>query len=445
MRVISVIHLLATSTALLAAVCGCRKNAGTDNAATSADEHALGAVDRVVAGPPTRKTLVLTTTQPARIEAFEVTPLVAKLAGYVAEVRVDIGDAVKKDQALVILRIPELENEVAQKHAYLMQGEAEVKQAAANVDAVRAAADTAAAAVAEAEAGVAGAKAVDERWTAELNRIEQLAAGGSVTHKLVDETASQVAAAKAASEQATAAVASAKAAAREATALVAKAEADREAAEARLGVARADLDRAKTMLQYATLVAPFDGVVTHRAVDNGHFVQPAAGATARPLLTVARTDKVRVSLEVPELEAGHVDVGDPVTLTVQALAGKPIQATITRTSWSLDPTNRTLRAETDLPNDLARLRPGLYATAAIELARRENVLSLPVTAIVRVDEQSLVNEVKDGKVVRRPVKLGLRSGSDVEVLEGLDEQAIIVQIRGKSLIEGQPVASIQPK
>jgi RND family efflux transporter MFP subunit len=439
MRFLAPLLILATLLAVLTAASGCSHESGANAA-----DAPTPAIDRVVAGPPVRKTLVLTTTRPARIEAFELTPLFAKLAGYVGEVRVDIGDTVKKGQPLVLLRMPELEIEVAQKQALVKQGEAEVKQAEAVAAAARAAAETAAAQVGKSRAGVSGAEADAQRWSAEHNRIKQLASSGSVTQKLVDETASQLAAAQAAREQAIAVVTSAEASAREATALIAKAEADHDAAEARLGVARADLAGAKTMLSYATLAAPFDGVVTQRSVDTGHFVQPSSGAS-RPLLTVARTDKFRVWFDVPELEAGQVDLGDPVALNVQALAGEPIAATVARTSWSLDPANRSLRAEADLLNKDPRLRPGLYGTATIELARRENALTLPNTAIIRDGRRAFVNEVRTGKISRRPFKLGLRSGGDVEVLEGVDETAIVVHIRGESLSEGQSVEVIRPQ
>jgi RND family efflux transporter MFP subunit len=163
------------------------------------------------------------------------------------------------------------------------------------------------------------------------------------------------------------------------------------------------------------------------------------------LLTVVRTDKVRVSLEVPELEAGQIDVGDPVTLNIQALASEPVTGAVTRTSWSIDPANRSLRVEIDLPNDKARLRPGLYATATIELARRENALTVPATAIIRVEQEAYVNEVQNGKVSRRSVKLGLRSGSEVEVLEGVGEETPIVLVRSDSVVEGQMVEVIKPQ
>jgi HlyD family secretion protein len=237
MPLFRIILSLAGPLALMAATVGCSRQSGA-SAASNAD-HAKTSVDRVVAGPPARKTLVLHTTQPARIEAFEHAPLFAKLAGYVGEVLVDIGDEVIKGEPLVRLHIPELKNEVAQKQALVKQAEAEVQQADATAAAASAAAETAAAQIAERQASVAGAEAESTRWLAELNRIKQLASSGSVTPKLVDETTSQLASARAAADQAAAAVTSAQAAAREAQALVAKAEADHAAAMARLGVARA--------------------------------------------------------------------------------------------------------------------------------------------------------------------------------------------------------------
>lgn len=425
---------IAAIAALLLGVGGCSREASSSAASVAGGAQ----VDRVVAGPPQRKTLTLNTTQPARIEAYEETPLYAKLAGYVGEVHVDIGDPVKKGQPLVTLQIPELGNEVAQKEALLAQAEAEVELAAANVDAVKAAAETAEAQVVEAQAGVGRTKAEFDRWTAEFSRIEQLAASGSVTQKLVDETRNQRSAADASRAESAAAVQSAEASAREAKAMIAQAEADTAAAAARLGVAKADLARAKTMLGYAEISAPFDGVITSRSIDTGHFVQPAGGG-AKPLLVVARTDKVRVFLDVPEMDAGMVDVGDPAILHVQALKNKELKAAVTRTSWSLDVSNRSLRAEVDVPNDNSLLRPGMYATGVIELDRRPDVLTLPVTAVVRRSNDSYCCVIENGKIAQRELQLGLRSGPDIEVIGGVDQSSTVVLIRPEGLSDGQAV------
>jgi HlyD family secretion protein len=386
-----------------------------------------------------RKTLTLNTTQPARIEAFEETPLYAKLAAFVKEVHVDIGDHVTSGQTLVTLRIPELVDDVNQKDAMLAQAAAEVEQATSNVEAVEAAAETAKAKIAEAQAGITRATGEYERWKAEYARIKKLAESGSVTEKVADETLNQFRAAEAAREEAVAAVQSAEAAAREAQANIGKAKADRVAAEARLQVATSDLARAKTMLGYAEIKAPFDGVVTQRSIDTGHFVQPAGGAAAKPLLTVARLDKVRVFIDVPEMDAALVDVGDEATLLVQALSGKQLKAPVARTSWSLDPTNRSLRAEIDVGNEASSLRPGMYALGTIQLDRRENALVLPVTSIVRVSTETYCCCVQSGKIDRRKIELGLRSGPEVEVLSGVDEESVVVLAKAEFLQQGQSV------
>jgi RND family efflux transporter MFP subunit len=421
---------------------GC-SNDGVVPAAAAGESGKPGQqLEKVLAGRPVRKTLVATTSQPARIEAFEETPLFAKLAGYVDEVHVDIGDEVKKDQLLVSLRIPEFADDVQRKQALLAQAEAEVAQAAANVDAVKAAAETAAASVAEAAAGVSRAEADLKRWTAELNRIQQLAKGGSVTQKLVDESQSQLDVARASQEAATARVQLAEAATREAKAMIAKAEADYAAAKARLEVAKADLAHAQTMLSYATIKAPFDGVVTRRSIDTGHFVQPATGSS-KPLFVIARADRVRVFIDIPEMDAGLANKGDPVVLDVQSLKGKKLSSPVARTSWSLDETNRSLRVEVDVHNEHASLRPGMYATGTLELDRRENAVTIPAAAIVRIDGATYCCVVNDGKITRRPVELGLRSGADIEILAGIDEQDVIVVARADGLKDGQPVEIIQ--
>src|SRR4051812_31906362 len=106
-------------------------------------QQASGPLEVVVAGKPTRKTLALITTQPARIEALEQTPIHSKMAAYVGQVLVDFGDNVKKDQPLLKLTAPEIDAEVAQKRALLEQARAQILQAEAGARASDAAVNTA--------------------------------------------------------------------------------------------------------------------------------------------------------------------------------------------------------------------------------------------------------------------------------------------------------------
>lgn len=397
------------------------------------------AVPEVTVAKPERRTLVLSTTQPGRIEAFERTPLFAKVAGYVEEVRVDIGDAVAKDDVLVRIAVPELLDELHEKEALVAQAEAEVKQSESAVTASRAAAETAQSRIAEADAGLIRAKADVERWKSEHDRIEELAAKGAITRRLEEETASARDSAVAAVEETLARGRSARASTREAEARIAQAEADTMAAHARHRVALAAVDRVKTMLGYTEIRAPYAGTVTIRAVDTGHFVQPASGAQGRPLLEVARTETVRIFVDVPELEAGQVDVGDPVEVRVQAADGEVMHAAVTRTSGALVEANHALRVEIDVPNAGHRLRPGMYATVRILLAERPGAIVIPVAAVVRDGSATFCAVVRDGKVERQPVELGLRSGAFIEVRSGLDVVTPIVVRQPERFRDGEVV------
>ncbi len=431
----------------LLASSGCGKPTAAESALNQSAESARP-LDRVTAGKPQRKTLELYTSQPGRIEAFEETPLFPKITGYVDEIKVDIGDRVKKDQILITLWVPELHDELKQKEALVTRAEAQVRQAEAAWQAALAAVDTAEARVTEAKAGIRRAEADFERWQSEYERIKDLTARGSLTQKLADESLNQLSAAEASRDEVAANVQSAEAALAEARANVKKAEADQVAAAARAVVAQAEKDQAQTMLEYTEIKAPFDGVVTRRNVNTRHYVHPASGGMTKPLLVVAQTKTVRIFVDVPELEAPLVDGGergDKAVIRVQSLRNREFGALVTRTSWSLDTVNRSLCTEIDIENKDGLLRPGMYATADILLERRENVLTLPASALVREGREAYVCCVESGTVRRVPVKLGLQSGEDVEILEGLAENQAVVLARANSLTDGQPVEVLQAK
>jgi HlyD family secretion protein len=418
-----------TGPAVLAA--GCRPEAPRPSVVVSVPE--------VTAAKPERRSLALSTTQPGRIEAFERTPLFAKVAGYVEEVRADIGDAVQKDDVLVRIAVPELLDEVHEKEALVAQAEAEVKQAESAITASRAAAETAQARIAEVDAGLIRANADLDRWKSEHDRIKELAAKGSITRKLEEETLNALRAAEAAVQEAVARGRSARTGFHEAQAKIGTAEADKAAAEARHRVAGVVLERARTMLGYTEIRAPYAGTVTRRTVDTGHFVQPVSGPQSTPLLEVARTNTVRIFVDVPELEASQVDVGDPAEVRVQAADGPVIRAAVTRTSGALVESNHSLRVEIDVPNAEGRLRSGMYATVTIQLDERPEAIVIPVNAVVRDAAATFCHVVRDGKIERRPVELGLRAGAFVEVRSGLDEHTPIVVKQPEFLRDGQDV------
>jgi HlyD family secretion protein len=404
-------------------------------------------LDRVSVVTVAKKPLKLTTTQPGRILAFEATPIATKLSGYVEAVLVDIGDRVAADHVMIRLSMPELADEVNRYEALVGQAQAEISQARSALLASDAAADSAQAKADEVAAGKAKANAELDYAQAEFQRIEQLARSGSVTSKLLDESRNKLQAAKAIGQEVDSMIVSAAAQKRQADAHTEKARADVQAAEAKLRVAEANLQHAKTMLAYREIKAPYQGVIVNRAVDTGHYVQPSSNPDAA-LLLLAQTDKVRLRIEVPEIEAAMIDAGengDEVSAVVQSLNRPPVVAKIMRSSWALDASNRSLRVESDIPNLDQALRPGMYVSATITLDQRTDCIAIPITAVYKKEAGPICCVVKDGKVEIRPIELGLKSGSEIEVRQGLAVGETIVAIRGENLTAGQAVSVVVPK
>ncbi len=428
--------------------CGCQKSEPVQEAATPT----AAAIDRVTAGPPVRKTLKLISEQPGRVLPFEQTPMFSKLAGYVESVSVDIGDRVTKGQVLIKLSVPEYRDQLAQKKSLLLQAEAQIKQAEANLKAIEASAQSAQAAVDEASAAMGRVDSEYQRVASERQRIQQLVDKGSMTAKLGDEANSQVRTAEAAKKEVTAAVASAKAKWQEAQAKIATAKADIDAAAARRDVAQADVAQAETMLNYGQLVAPYDGVIVKRHVDQGHFVQPATSPGSTPLLSLASMDKLKVCVDLPEAEAAFVDAGyadanagDPLTIRSPSMRDQQLQARVTRSSWQLDAENRSLTVESEIEAAKSGLLPGTYVNVSILLEQRDDVLTLPIAAIVRNGNETSCKLVIDKKIVTRPIKLGLRVGDEVQILEGLTGTETVVQARAATLQDGQEVEVLTKK
>jgi RND family efflux transporter MFP subunit len=436
--------ILFASLLVSAGLAGCVRPAPPGAAANAPAAAAAPTAPRVVVGKPVKKTLTLATPQPGKIEAFEQAPIFAKIAGYVEEVGVDIGDPVENSRPLIKLHVPEMNDDVKQKEALVEQAKAELKQADAAIDAAETAVPSAEAKVAQAEAGIVRSNGELKRWEAEYERVKALAESRSVTEKLADETLNQLRSAEAAKKEAEAAVRSAGALVDEAKINVAKAEADRAAAVARLNVAKANQSRAVTLMKYAEIKSPFDGVVTRRNVDTGHFVSPPSAAS-QPLLVVCRIDRVRIFVDVPELEAEWVGTGDPAVVRVQALGGRMFDAKVTRIAWSLDASNRSLRTEIDVENPDGALRPGMFATVTMTLEKRADVLTLPATAIVREGADAFCFGVNGGKLERHKVELGLRSGPEVEIRSGLSADQSVVLAPAAGMAAGQAVEVVVPE
>jgi multidrug efflux pump subunit AcrA (membrane-fusion protein) len=443
---------LSVSALILGSLTGCNRGHASADAAPP-DAAGAEALVRVTPITAVRQKLVRYCEQPGQIAPLEETPIIAKISGYVRRVHVDIGDRVKGPvydgqvlkelgHPLVEIEVPEMVQEHAQKLALIEQAQSEIKQADAAIKVAVAMRVSAEAAVGEAQAAVDRVNADYERYKSELQRITDLASRQAVTDKLVDEATNRFRAADAARKETAAKIKSAQAQLDEAAAFVEKAEADLEAARARLGVARADEQRLAVMLSYATIRAPFDGVVAARDVDTGHLV---SASTGKPLLKIVQADTVRVFVDVPEVDAVFVEPGVEATLRMPSLAGGEFTGTVTRSTWVLNRATRTLRTEIDVPNADGKLRPGMYAYARIKVAEKDNALVLPKTAILTSAGQAYCWRIEpDGTLVKHPLRTGIEAGGQVEIVEGLSGSEPVIGVNAGSFREGQRVEVAEP-
>jgi RND family efflux transporter MFP subunit len=400
-------------------------------------------VMRVEVVRPERHTVQRSVAEPGQLEAYETTPIHAKIAGYVQNVSVDIGSEVKKGQVLAELWVPELEADVQEKQAAVEQAVARRAQAEAAVEVAEAAVTSAQARVAEVQAGIKRADSDVTRWQQEYRRVEQLFHERAQTGTLLDETRNKLHAAEASRDEVHAQVKSAEAALSESRSELDKARSDVLAAAASIDVARSEVRQAEAVLGYAKIEAPFDGVITRRNVDTGHLTRP--GSDAPPLFVAARTDVITITVDIPETYSTDVNPGDRALIKLQAMKGRTVEGKVTRTSWALDPKTRTIRAEIDIPNPGGKLRPGLYAYATVIVEEHADVLSIPTTAVLQDKDKAFCVIVADSKAVRRSIGTGLSDGLRVEVTSGLKGSEQVVKASAASLVEGQPVEVAKPE
>lgn len=389
---------------------------------------------------PEVRDLVRTVGQPSFIDSYEQTAIYAKLPAYVKKWNVDIGDRVKKDQLLATLFIPELVQEFHLKSAQVTMDSALVEQAKMLKAVAQGNLQAAAAKVSETQADVGKFEALVKRWDSEVARQQKMVDDRVIDQQILGESRRQFDSSKASKDAADAAVKTAEANRLARQADLEKATVDIDVAAARLKVSSADEQRLEALLGYTRLESPYEGIVVLRNINTGDFVLPAtgdpsasnrspdqSGSKAAPLYVVARTDVVRVYVDVPESQANYIvsevdkKAGDkrPVTkatVRVAAFQDADIPASVTRSSWALNMKSRTLRAEIDLPNPDAKLLPGMYAYGRV-LIERPGVQSIPESAIMEDGNQTCCFLYQDGKAVKTALQIGLRVEGWVEVLK----------------------------
>jgi RND family efflux transporter MFP subunit len=335
-------------------------------------------------------------------QPFQEIDVHGKVSGYIRRIYVDIGDRVRQGQTLAVLEVPELQAEVAGAQAGITQTQQNILRLQNEV--------------AREEAGYAAVHANYVRLKQASDQQPGLVAAQELDDAMAKDrsAASQVDAAKSAVA----------------------------AAQGQLGVSRAENLRVSSIEQYATITAPYSGVITMRYADTGALI-PAGTAEGlnQAVVRLAQSDVLRLRMPVPERDVPFVHVGSVVAVHVQA-TGQQFPGTVVRFTRDVSNATRTMMTEVDVNNPTLTLTPGMYADVTFNLEQKDNALLIPASAVIQGDQPSVMLIDSSNHVEKRAVVLGIAGSNSQEVTSGLQPGDRIV-IGGLSAL--QPGQQVTPQ
>jgi len=189
---------------------------------------------------------------------------------------------------------------------------------------------------------------------------------------------------------------------------------------------------------YASIVAPFDGVITQRNVDVGSLVQGNA-ASGTFMFEIMQQDVIRVWVYVPQDAAFGVAPGVEAIVRVPELPDRDFPGTVTRIADALQPGTRTLLTEIDIPNPDGALTPGTYCMIELQIPRKTPSLLVPADAIIFNRNGMQVAVVNNGKAEIRKVKVKRDQGTRIEVDSGVKAGDQVILNPPVTLVDGSKV------
>jgi RND family efflux transporter MFP subunit len=318
-----------------------------------------------------------------QFQPYQLIDVHPKVSGFIRSIKVDIGDRVRQGQTLAVLEVPELQAQL----------EGTVAQVSRSTDEI-----------VRAQHEVAAAEAQYTSVHADNARLQQAAKAqpGLIAQQELDDALSKDLAAAAQVDAAKAALS---------------------AAHGGADVSRADNRRVGAMEDYTHVIAPIDGVITWRYADTGALIQSGtdSNSQALPIVKLAQSGLLRLRMPVPEDAVRYVKVGDTMLVRVDAL-DRSFTGKVVRFTRDVNFETRTMETEVDVENRDLSIDPGMYANTQLLLNHADNVLTIPVEALVLRDNKEVVY-VLDGqnRVHERTVEVGLRGSQLAEIKSGLAE------------------------
>lgn len=201
--------------------------------------------------------------------------------------------------------------------------------------------------------------------------------------------------------------------------------------------AQANVERLKQLQGFEKIYAPFDGVVTARAIDTGQLINEGA---QNELFHMQAIQTLRVYTNVPQVYSQSIKHGEKIDLSFPEHPGKLYQGTLVRTADAIDPTNRTLLVEIDVDNRAGELLPGSLAQVHFKTTEVSPTFIVPVSALIFRHEGLRIGTVVNGNTAHLvPIVIGEDDGATVQVVSGLQSNSQVIQDPPDSIIEGEKV------
>ncbi|HEY1807908.1 MAG TPA: efflux RND transporter periplasmic adaptor subunit [Acidobacteriaceae bacterium] len=365
-------------------------------------------------GPPAaqvaqaqRGSIAQVLTLAGQFQPYQVVDVHPKVSGFIRHIYVDIGDRVHKGQTLAVLEVPELKaqlagtvSEVARSNDEITRARHEVKRAESTHSALHSdyqrLLNTS-----NAQPGLVAQQELDDAQAKDLS------------------SAADVDAAKAALS----------------------------GAQNGLLVSRADNQRVSAMEDYTDVIAPLDGVIIWRYADTGALIQAGINSNNQdlPIVKLAQSGTMRLRLPVPESYVRYIHLGDPVRVRVDAL-GRSFDGKVVRFTRELNFETRTMETEVDVPNRDLAIDSGMYANALLRLDHADNVVTIPVEALVLHGNHEQIEVLGSNNHVNiRDVDVGIEGNQLAEIRGGLQPgDRVIVAAQGK-YAEGEAVTPVLEK
>ena len=321
-------------------------------------------------------------TLPGTTAAFAAANIFARATGYISKRNVDIGDHVKAGELLAQLAVPELDDQISQNEATLDHLKSMLAQAEAN----------------------------RKLQQVTRGRDAPLVEKGWVTRQQGDVDVQNL-------KGQEAAVA---------------------AAQHNVTAQENQVKQLHQQRDYASVVAPFDGVITQRNVDVGSLVQGNA-TSGTFMFEIMQEDVIRVSAFVPQDAAFGVTPGVDAVVRVPELPDREFPGTVTRIADALQPGTRTLLTEVDITNPDGALTPGIYCTVEFHIPRKTPSLSVPADAIIFNRNGMQVAVVSNGRAELRKVNVKRDLGTRVEVDTGIKAGDQMILNPPVTLVDGSKV------